>query len=70
MPSIPENEFNTQGVTAIQQALQDNKDVIIPLRGENKYDVMGFEQYKQINKSELEAAIHKTRKRIAEGELV
>ncbi len=63
MPSIPANELKTRGVTAIEQALAENTEAIVSVRGKDKYVVMSFEQYSHLRTCELEAAIHETRAR-------
>ena len=70
MPSIPANELKTRGVTAIQQALAENTEAIVSVRGKDKYVVMSFEQYSHLRTCELEAAIHETRKDLAEGRFI
>jgi hypothetical protein len=70
MPSIPANELKTRGVTAIEQALADSSEAIVSVRGQDKYVVMSFEQYAHLRTCELEAAIHETRKDLAEGRFV
>ena len=57
----------TLGVTAIEQALAENTEAIVSVRGKDKYVVMSFEQYSHLRTCELEAAIHETRKDLAEG---
>jgi len=70
MPSIPANELKTRGVTAIEQALAENTEAIVSVRGKDKYVVMSFEQYSHLRTCELEAAIHETRKDLAEGRFI
>ena len=55
MPSIPANELKTRGVTAIEQALAENTEAIVSVRGKDKYVVMSFEQYSHLRTCELEA---------------
>ncbi|HCY48521.1 MAG TPA: hypothetical protein DHV03_07535 [Alphaproteobacteria bacterium] len=45
-------------------------EAIISVRGKDKYVVMSFEQYSHLRICELEAAIHETRKDLAEGRFV
>jgi len=70
MPSIPANELKTRGITAIEQALAENTEAIVSVRGKDKYVVMSFEQYSHLRTCELEAAIHETRKVLAEGRFI
>lgn len=70
MPSIPANALKTRGVTAIEQALAENTEAVVSVRGKDKYVVMSFEQYSHLRTCELKAAIHETRKDLAEGRFV
>ena len=70
MANIPANELKTRGVTAIEQALADSTEAIVSVRGKDKYVVMSFEQYSHLRTCELEAAIHETRKDLAEGRFI
>lgn len=70
MPSIAANDLKTRCVSAIEQALADNTEAIISVRGKDKYVVMSFEQYSHLRICELEAAIHEIRKDLAEGRFV
>ena len=45
MPSIPANELKARDVTAIEQALAENTEAIVSVRGKDKYVVMSFDQY-------------------------
>ena len=67
MANIPANELKTRGVKAIEQALADSTEAIVSVRGKDKYVVMSFEQYSYLRTCELDAAIHETRKDLAEG---
>lgn len=70
MVNIPANDLKTRGVTVIEQALADNTEAIVSVRGKDKYVVMSFEQYSHLRTCELEAAIHEARSDIAEGRYV
>ena len=56
MPSIPANELKTRGVTVIEQALAENTEAIVSVRGKDKYVVMSVEQYSHLRTCELVAA--------------
>ena len=70
MASIPANELKTRGVTAIEQALLDNTEAILTVRGQDRYVVMSFEHYSHLRTCELEAALSEAQKDLKEGRFV
>lgn len=65
--TIMANELKTRGVTALDEALQNDEEVIISVRGKSKYVVMNLEHYNYLRECELEAALIQTHYEIAEG---
>ncbi|MEO7760625.1 MAG: type II toxin-antitoxin system Phd/YefM family antitoxin [Casimicrobiaceae bacterium] len=49
--------MKTKGVGAIEQALSDQQEASVTVRGEMKYVVMSREQYMHLRECELEAAL-------------
>ena len=70
MASISANELKTRGVTAIENALSETTEAIVSVRGKDTYVVMSLDQYSQLRTCELEAALHETRKDLAEGRFI
>jgi len=70
MSSISANELKTRGVTAIENALSETTEAIVSVRGKDTYVVMSIDQYSHLRTCELEAALHETRKDLAEGRFI
>jgi PHD/YefM family antitoxin component YafN of YafNO toxin-antitoxin module len=70
MSSISANELKTRGVTAIENALSETTEAIVSVRGKDTYVVMSLDQYSHLRTCELEAALHETRKDLAEGRFI
>lgn len=56
MNIINANDLKVGGVTAIEAALEGEREVSISVRGERRFVVMGVEQYQYLRECELEAA--------------
>ena len=65
--TIMANDLKTRGVTLLDEALQQDDEAIISVRGISKYVVMGLEHYNYLRECELEAALIETHKEIEEG---
>ncbi|HET8808136.1 MAG TPA: prevent-host-death protein [Methylophaga sp.] len=53
---ITANDLKTKGVASLDAALQEQREAMITVRGEQKYVVMKIDDYKQLREAELEAA--------------
>ena len=65
--TIMANDLKTRGVTLLDEALQQDDEVIISVRGKSKYVVMDLSHYNYLRECELEAALIETHKEIQEG---
>lgn len=65
--TIMANDLKTRGVTLLDEALKQDDEVIISVRGKSKYVVMDLEHYNYLRECELEAALIETHKEIREG---
>lgn len=70
MSPISANDLKTRGVGAIDQALQDQTEVAVTVRGEVKYVVMSKEQYQYLRECELEAALAESKADLDAGRFV
>ena len=68
MKTIAANELKTRGVTSIEQALAEDAEAIISVRGQDRYVVMDMREYNRLRVCELEAALYETRQQLASGE--
>jgi len=70
MKTIAANELKTRGVSSIEQALAENAEAMISVRGHDRYVVMDVQEYNRLRVCELEAALYETRQQLAAGEFV
>jgi PHD/YefM family antitoxin component YafN of YafNO toxin-antitoxin module len=70
MSPISANDLKTRGVGAIDQALQDQTEVAVTVRGEVKYVVMSKEQFQYLRECELEAALAESKADLDAGRFV
>ena len=61
MNKITANELKTKGVSILEQYLAENPEIVITVRGEEKYVVMALEHYTYLRECELETALHEAR---------
>jgi len=55
------NELKTRGVSAIEEALKNETEAVVSVRGERRYVVMDMTQYTHLRECELEAALAESR---------
>jgi len=61
MNKITANELKTKGVSVLEQYLTDNPEIVITVRGKEKYVVMELAHYTYLRECELETALHEAR---------
>lgn len=67
---ITANELKTKGVSILSEEGTDYDEVIISVRGKNKYVVLPIEKYTLLRECELEAALRDAKRDIKEGNYV
>ena len=71
MPQIiTANELKTKGVSVLNEETSDGNEVIVTVRGKNRYVVVPIEKYNYLRECELEAALLETKRDIKEGKFV
>jgi hypothetical protein len=70
MKTIAANDLKVRGVSSIEQALAENPEAIISVRGQDRYVVMDMEEYNRLRVCELEAALYETRQQVAAGDII
>ncbi len=68
--TITANELKTKGVTILNDETADGTEVIITVRGKNKFVVLPIEKYNYLRECELEAALLESKRDIKEGRFV
>lgn len=64
---INANEVKTKGVSIFSKFLETFDELIINVRGKNKYVVLDIERYKELRANELDLAYLKTIQDIEKG---
>lgn len=67
MTVVTANELKTKGVSGIEKMLEDEREVIISVRGKPRYVVMEIDQYELMRESEIESAWYQARADVAAG---
>ena len=67
MTSITANDLKTKGVSIVEEALLDDGEVIITVRGKEKYVVIDMKKYSKLREYELEVALLEARADMATG---
>ena len=68
--TITANELKTKGVTILDNETADGAEVIITVRGKNKFVVLPIEKYNYLRECELEAALLESKRDIKEGKFL
>lgn len=61
MNAVTANELKTRGISAVEDLLKTEDQVIISVRGVDKYVVMGLAKYARLRESELDIAVKEAR---------
>jgi len=64
---ISANELKIKGVSAIETMLEKLDEVLISIRGKNRYVVIDINRYNYLRECELEKALRDVREDIANG---
>ena len=67
MVVVTANELKRRGVSSIEDALRDEQEVAITVRGRPRYVVVTPEHYERLRQCELEAALLEVREDLAAG---
>ncbi|MBU0974025.1 MAG: type II toxin-antitoxin system Phd/YefM family antitoxin [Proteobacteria bacterium] len=61
MNTITANQLKTKGVSAIQNNLLENHELVITVRGKETFVIMDMEHYNYLRECELDAALHQAK---------
>ena len=70
MNALTTNDLKTRGVAAIESLLAEQPEVMISVRGKDRYVVMDMAHYHYLRECELEAALAQTRADLAAGRFI
>ena len=66
---ISANDLKTKGVTLLESVLSSLDEVLISVRGKNKYVVVDMERYEYLRECELEQAYREVQENIKNNKL-
>ena len=65
MPNtITANELKTKGISILNEESESGSEVIITVRGKNKFIILPIEKYNYLRECELETALNESKKDI------
>jgi len=67
--TITANELKTKGISILNDATSEGDEVIITVRGKNKFVILPMEKYNYLRECELEDALNESKKDIKEGKI-
>lgn len=70
MVSISANELKTRGISAVEDRVEAGEDVIVSVRGQDRFVVMSLEKYDRLREFELDLALQQARADFAAGRVV
>lgn len=68
--TITANDLKTKGVTILDKESSEGTEVIVTVRGKNKYVIIPIEKYNYLRECELEAALAEAETDIKKGKFV
>ena len=70
MNAITANELKIRGVSAVEDRLKDEEEVIISVRGRGRYVVMSLEKYARLREFELDMAVMEAKADYKDGNII
>ena len=70
MEAVTANELKTRGVSVVEERLNTEDEVIITVRGQDKYVVMSLEKYSRLREYELDIAVQEARADYEAGRVI
>ncbi|HLF31503.1 MAG TPA: type II toxin-antitoxin system Phd/YefM family antitoxin [Xanthomonadales bacterium] len=70
METVTANELKTKGISAVEDRLKTDDEVIITVRGQDKFVVMSLEKYSRLRECELDRAVQEARADYAAGRVI
>lgn len=67
MNTVTANDLKTKGVSAVEASLESYEEVIISVRGKDRYVVMAIEQYAKLRECELVVALQEAKADVEAG---
>ena len=65
--TVTANQLKTKGVSAVEERLKESEEVVISVRGKDRFVVMDLEKYNKLREYELTIALQEARADVEEG---
>ena len=70
MNTVTANELKTKGISAVETRLKDDEEVIISVRGKDRYVVMDLDKYARLREYELTVALQEAKADVEAGGVI
>ena len=70
MDAVTANELKTRGVSVVEDRLKSDDEVIISVRGQDKYVVMSLEKYSRLRECELDISVREAQADYEAGRVI
>ena len=70
MEAVTANELKTKGVSVVEERLKTEDEIIISVRGQDKYVVMSLEKYSRLREYELDLAVQEAKADYEAGRVI
>lgn len=70
MGALAANDLKTKGISAVEARLKVDEEVIISVRGQDRYVIMDLEKYNKLREYELAMAVQEAKADVAAGRFV
>jgi hypothetical protein len=70
METLTANELKIKGVSAINNDLLKNQEIVVSVHGKNKYILMDMDRYNYLRECELTAAVAESLKEYQSGDYI
>ena len=70
MNAVTANELKTRGISAVEDRLSTEEEVIISVRGKDRYVIMGLEKYARLREFELDIAVMEAKADYEAGRII
>ena len=67
MNTVTANELKTKGISALETCLKVNEEVIISVRGQDRYVVMDLDKYAKLREYELAITVQEAKADVEAG---
>ena len=70
MSALAANDLKTKGISAVEARLAVDEEVVISVRGQDRYVIMDLEKYNKLREYELAMALQEAKADVTAGRFV